>query len=281
MSKRKSIIACAFTMLAIFGTSHAKGWRGLVPLQSSRSDVERLLGSPKKSRGVASTYETRNERVLVYYSSGNCQNGESNGWNVPREVVISITVHPSAKLLVKDLKLDKLKYERLADDHVQGVVYYFSKEDGVRISARVLDEGEDVDSITFDPALNDLHLKCLASSVPQGTATEPEYLIQKFDEYSNISFHDERARLDNLAIHLQREAAELKAYIIVYGGGSRTSRSAQARAKRAKNYLVKARNINPARIITVEGGCSDNFLVELYALPVSVPAPTPVPYRCK
>jgi hypothetical protein len=279
MSKIKWIIPCLCTMLAMAGLLQAKGWRGIVPLHATRADVERLLGAPKESRGVASTYDTKNERVLVFYSAGKCKEGASNDWNVPRDTVVSITVHPNAKLLVDDLKLDKMKYERASDYHVQGVVYYFNKEDGVRVSARVLEkEGEDVDSITYEPMSEDSYLRCTASSVQQTGENEKEYLIRKFDEYSDLSSEDEKARLDNFAIYLQKDKPTFKGYIIVYSGQKTRSGETEARAKGAKDYLVKVRGIEAARIVTMDGGCRDRLEVELYALPSSMSPPTPNPY---
>jgi len=280
MSKIKWIIPCVFTVLAVVGLSQAKGWRGLIPLHSTRADVERLLGAPRESRGVASTYDTQNERVLVFYSAGRCKEGASDDWNVPRDTVVSITVHPNAKLLVADLKLDKMKYERVGDYHVQSVVYYFSKEDGVRVSARVLGkEGEDVDSITYEPTSEDSYLRCSATSVPQASANEKEYLIRKFDEYSDLSFEDEKARLDNFAIYLQKDEPTFKGYIIVYAAQKTRSEEAAARAKGAKDYMVKVRGINAARIVTIDGGYRDKLEVELYALPSSMSPPAPNPSR--
>ena len=110
MNNIKLIIACVSTVLAMVATVHAKGWRGLVPFHSTRTDVERLLGTHKELRGVAFIYETKDERVVVSYSAGQCKESQSNDWNVPRDTVVSITVHPNAKLLVSDLKLDKMKY---------------------------------------------------------------------------------------------------------------------------------------------------------------------------
>ena len=49
MTKFKLIIPCVCTVLAMVAVSQAKGWRGLVPLHSTRTDVERLLGAPKES----------------------------------------------------------------------------------------------------------------------------------------------------------------------------------------------------------------------------------------
>ena len=278
MREIKWIIVCECAMLALV-VVQAKGWRGIVPLHSTRADVERLLGAPKELRGVASTYETKDERVLVFFSAGKCKEGTSNDWNVQLDTVLSFTVHPNAKLLVDDLKLDKMKYERVVDYHVPGVIYYFSKEDGVRISARLLEkEGEDVDSITYEPSPNDSHLRCSASSVEQTGANEREYLIRKFDQYSNILFSDEKARLDNFAIYLKDEP-QFKGYIIVYAGENTRSGEVQARAKRAKDYLVKVRGIKATRIITINGGSRDRLEVELYALPSSMSPPAPTPYR--
>src|SRR6185295_14720076 len=56
----------------------------------------------------------------------------------------------------------------------------------------------------------------------------------KFDEYGNIKFNDEKARLDNYAIQLQNQPGS-QGYIIAYGS---CEGEAQARADRAKDYLV-------------------------------------------
>lgn len=267
-------------MLTVVAVSPAKGWRGFVPLQSTRTDIERMLGAPKESRGLASTYETKDERVVVFYSAGQCKQSQSNDWNVPRDTVVSITVHPNAKLLVEDLKLDKMKYERVADYHVQAVVYYFSKEDGVRISARSFDkkEGEEVDSITYEPTPEDSYLRCAATSKLQTSESNGESLIRKFDEYADISVEDENARLDNFAIYLLKNGPQFTGYIIVYAGQQMRSGKAQARAKRAKDYLVKVRGLEKSRIVTINGGCRDRLELELYAVPSAMSPPTPTPY---
>lgn len=164
---------CVCILTVWLGFTQAKGWHGVVPLHSTRAEVERLLGAPKESRGVASTYETKEEKVLVFYSAGNCKESGPDGWNVPRDTVLSITVHPNDRLPVDDLKLDKTKYERALDYHVQGVVHYFNKEEGIRISARLLErEGEDVDNITYEPAAKDSYLRCKTSSSQRPDANE-------------------------------------------------------------------------------------------------------------
>jgi hypothetical protein len=261
-------------MLVAVNIPPPEAWRGIIPLHSTRMDVERLLGSPRESRGVASTYETENEKVLVFYSADPCRKG--NDWNVPRDTVISFTVSPRAKLLLADLKLDETKYKRVLGFHVQGIIYYFNKEDGVRIETRVLDgEGEDVNSITYEPAAKDKHLRCPgAPSTSDGNENIPP--PYKFDEYSNILLNDEKARLDNFAIYLQQDSKRI-GYIIAYAGRRARANEAKARADRAKSYLINERGIEAGHIVTIDGGHREDSMVELYVALRGAPAPTATP----
>jgi hypothetical protein len=271
----KTIITCFYVSLIMTNSSQAEGWRGIKPLHSTRAEVERTLGIPRESTDVASTYDTGNEKVLIFYSNSSCKKGISEGWNVPRDTVTSVTVSPKAKMLIDGLKLDKTKYERQRDPHLEGIVYYISREEGVFIQARVLEGGvEDVDSITYQPATTDDHLRCPGTpreSKEDRKGCDPH--MRKFDEYSNIPFEDEKARLENLAIHLQQNP-ERRGYIIVYAGRRAHAGEAKARAARAKNYLVNELSIKAERIITIDGGHREKLEVELYALPHGVPAPT-------
>jgi hypothetical protein len=101
----------------------------------------------------------------------------------------------------------------------------------------------------------------------------------KFDEYGDIRFNDEKARLDNYAIQLQN-APGSQGYIIAYGtcsgDGLCTHTScivAQKRADRAKDYLVNTRGIDAGRIMVVDGGCRSAVDVELWVVPTGATPP--------
>jgi hypothetical protein len=94
---------------------------------------------------------------------------------------------------------------------------------------------------------------------------------RKFDEYGDIRFNDEKARLDNYAIQLQNEPTS-QGYIIAYGT---CEGQGQARADRAKNYLVNTRGIEAGRITTVDGGCRADLAVELWIVPTGANPPVP------
>jgi hypothetical protein len=93
---------------------------------------------------------------------------------------------------------------------------------------------------------------------------------RKFDEYGNIRFNDEKARLDNYAIQLQNEPGS-QGTIIVYGS---CAGEAQQRGDRAKDYLVNTRGIEAGRITVVDGGCRADLTVQLWVVPQGAAAPT-------
>lgn len=92
---------------------------------------------------------------------------------------------------------------------------------------------------------------------------------RKFDEYGNIRFNDEKARLDNYAIQLQNAPTD-RATIIGYGACEGEGLN---RANRAKDYLVNTRGIDAGRIDTVDGGCRSELKVELWLVPSGATAP--------
>ena len=92
---------------------------------------------------------------------------------------------------------------------------------------------------------------------------------RKFDEYGNIRFNDEKARLDNYAIQLQNEPGSTGT-IIVYGS---CEGEAQQRGDRAKDYLVNTRGIEAGRITVVDGGCRSDLTVQLWIVPAGSTPP--------
>ncbi len=95
----------------------------------------------------------------------------------------------------------------------------------------------------------------------------------KFDEYGDIRFNDEKARLDNYAIQLQNDPSA-QGLIIAYGS---CDGEAQARADRAKDYLVNTRGIDAGRLGTLDGGCRSDLTVQLWIVPSGATAPVASP----
>ena len=97
-------MVCSLLTLSFFQTNgSSRGWRGVIPMHSTRTDVERLLGSGINNNFLT-TYYLENENVLFHYSTGDCKSGKGV-WDVPVDTVIWITVHPKPNPQLSDLKI--------------------------------------------------------------------------------------------------------------------------------------------------------------------------------
>jgi hypothetical protein len=255
----------------LFETVQEKDWKDIVPLQSTRKDVERLVGSPQASKGVAATFQLKGGRLRVFYSDGFCKRRNINDWNVPPDTVVTLTFEPSIEMKIAELNLDMTKYERAVDPHVQRAVHYYNREAGIRISTRLEKEGEEVHSITYEPTEKDLHLRCEKNS--QTLDSRPIYPGIAFDEYAGVSFKREKVRLDNLAGYLKENESALLGYYVVYRGRGTRSVDAELRAKRAKDYVVKVHGLDAKRIVTIMAGCREELEIVLYVIPNSMAPP--------
>ena len=140
--------------------SSSNSWHGLVPLQSSRADVEKLLGKAKTSHGFTYVYETENETVNILYSAGPCKLSAVERWNVALDIVLRMDVRPRKKMLIQELHLDKVRYSRLPEAHPENWIRYMNDEDGVMVETISNGRTEEVYTITYWPRTKDKSLRC-------------------------------------------------------------------------------------------------------------------------
>jgi hypothetical protein len=150
------------------------------------------------------------------------------------------------------------------------------------VSAGTISSGQSTDTITVDTKgtagltitatveVGGLDPSCPRTASASTPIKPRPPLARKFDEYGNIRFNDEKARLDNFAIQLQNEPTA-QGYIIGYGS---CDAEGQTRANRAKDYLVNTRGIDGGRLMVVDGGCLPELLVQLWVAPQGAMAPT-------
>jgi hypothetical protein len=101
-----------------------------------------------------------------------------------------------------------------------------------------------------------------SSARPVPAPTSP----RKLDEYGNIRWSDEKARLDNLVIELENDPATT-GYLFCYGGRVGRAGEARRRCDRAAGYLRRRLNtIGGRRVVAVDGGYREKLTVELWAI---------------
>lgn len=243
-----------------------KAWRGIVPLHSTRADVERLLGSANLED---SEYEFDGARVQLTYTSQGCQEGLPSGWSVPSNTVVSITVSSSEELLLNDVLVSGRSYDQVYALHTPQLIDYVDADEGVRYSSV---EGYVLTTTYFGTAADDKKLRCgeykYAAPVPAGAKNKFEQV--PFDSYGRIPFTDAQARLDVFANQLRTmngNTPHYRAVIIVYAGRSAHAAEAAGAAECSRNYLVGVRKLDSESIVAVDGGYRDEFKVELYVMP--------------
>ena len=100
---------------------------------------------------------------------------------------------------------------------------------------------------------------------------------RRFDEFPARSFDDDKARLDAFAIELQNNP-DSQGYIIMYQGTDRASmrnKKVDVLSKKALDYLVKARGIDPRRIVITNWGTRPETYYDLWIIPPGAQPPVP------
>jgi hypothetical protein len=136
------IVLLLFTQVDL----QAKEWRGIVPLKSTRSDVERLLGKPNQ-RG---RYEFKEERAYIFYVESKCEKGNDECYCfAPKDVVSRISVTMEIETSFSKLGLDKAKYTRFPQLE-KAIAIYSSEEEGIYYE--VNEKEDDITHIDYYPS---------------------------------------------------------------------------------------------------------------------------------
>jgi len=148
----RSLLICSY--LLINSDALAMDWRGLSPLHSTRSDVERVLGV-KASGKAFDQFIIDGDHVSIFYSTTRCEEGKTTGFNVPVGTVLEITVFPKKVILVSSLHLDMSKFKIVYTDS-EGELSYENNEDGLYITV----VSSQVRAFTYGGTSKDRHLIC-------------------------------------------------------------------------------------------------------------------------
>lgn len=272
----RRLLPIAFLLLLFAVDVAAKHWRGIVPLRSTRKDVEALLGPPLNNRfyspnSIRSNYSLDEGQVYIAFADEELLRRHYCP-TVSIGTVLFIQVMPNNRMLVSNLNLDEKIFSKFdpADPPNSGYEEFIDKKDGLSILA-------------FNGEVKELNYFASASEQPRCSILfenlERVRIIidsfpRKFDEYGDLSFSDEKKRLDSFAMQLQNEVTS-EGYIIVYAGRKAKIAEAQTRVHRIRNYLIRVRKIKTEKVKAVDGGYREEVTIELYIVGAGAKPPSP------
>jgi hypothetical protein len=239
---------------------YSQGWHVIVPLHSTRTDVERLLGP---SIGECKCwYKFEGEMVRVDYGEARCK-GYLSGWNVAAGTVLRLKVNWKQGKKFSDLHIDERKYEKAGDDTF--TTYYSNREEGIQYT--VSWQGM-VEGALYVPAANEAHRRCPCFP-PEDASFERSTM---WDEFGVQKLDDALARLDNYAIQLQNIPRWI-GYVIVYAGRHTSSATAKRYSRRFRSHLVTKRGLPASRVVMINGGYREDLEVELFLISKDISPP--------
>lgn len=260
-------------VLCSAASATAKDWRGILPLHSTRADVERMLGQPNtNSSRFFSSYDLEEEKILIAFADDrDCLS------SVAPDTVLLIRVSPTVERSLAQYNFDERRFRKFTASQATALelLGLVNEEEGLVIRTR---KGIVEEMVYIASAVDRPRCPSPYSDVERfaGLTVFRCGLIRKFDEYGDILFSDEKARLDNFAITLEN-LPDHSAHLIVYAGRKALVAEAQQRGNRARDYLVNVRGIESSRVTVVDAGHQEDLAVQLYVLPPGVTPPEPYP----
>jgi len=131
---KKFVHSVCLLLIPAFAASLAiaqETFRGIVPLVTTRSEVERKLGKPN---GYG-RYELEEGRVYINYRETKCEakNTSCLLCLAPTGTVLTIVIEPNTDRYIKDLELDPNFWTKanVQGDHLSGMQVYVNEKAGM------------------------------------------------------------------------------------------------------------------------------------------------------
>jgi hypothetical protein len=136
-------------------------WKQIVVLQSTRSDVERLLGK-SKDEGYYVSYDLEEGHLSIDYAGFNfCRDAEGVGWNVSEWTAVEVTYHLDNPLRFSSLKIDLKRFRKVRESpHSPDMISYINDAKGI---AYVVNYEGRLIKIRYFPSSQYDSLRCKAS----------------------------------------------------------------------------------------------------------------------
>ena len=140
----KELMMVVFIGFALtpFQTKHVD-WKALVPLVTTRTQLEVHLGTPTSGNGNIFVYETPNEKLHVWYGGGKSIGADVCCWKVPNEMLFKFELVPKRAVPLAEVSIDLTAFQKQKAPEMVNDYYYYNDNEGMTITTRIV-EGKEV-----------------------------------------------------------------------------------------------------------------------------------------
>lgn len=117
-------------------------WNTLVPLVTTRTQVETALGLPIDGSGHVVEYETDSEKIMVWYGGAKTPQNDPCHWNIPSDTIFQFVLAPKGSVRLSDMKIDLAAFEKRKALEMINDYYYYNDNEGITITTRMIDREE-------------------------------------------------------------------------------------------------------------------------------------------
>jgi hypothetical protein len=265
-------------VFAGISAGQSNSWKGLTPLRSTRTDVERLLGNQiDLPRSFPPTYRKDGTEVEITYSRGDCD----EGWNVSKDTVLRFSVisSPNERITPDELGVARNRYffkgghisqqgEYL--DPLTGLSYYFVDLSAPNQKPRLVFRG-------YAPKTSDNNLRC--DGFPR-YSPEADYQTDNYRSFSivrGLALKELISWLDGLFIVLSNVQKNYLGYLVVYFDKKAPLARYEKQLDIVKKRLFVRWQLPRERLKIIEGGFRKDAEIEFYTLSKDAAPPVPTP----
>lgn len=171
-------------------------WSKVVPFKTTRAEVEAMLGPPTWGKGYILSYDTKDDRITVWYGGAKTLQGNRCQWVLPENTVFDFVYAPKKKFPLADMKLDLAKFTKRKALEMEDDFYYDNPVEGLTLTTRLVDGQEMFLSLERGPdqALKQKYCKSAADQnwrqiIPgQTTRIEVQQLLGPSNERYSASY---------------------------------------------------------------------------------------------
>lgn len=157
------LLSVLLTFFFSFNNTKEDNWRQIIPLRTSRAEVQRLIGKHYWEYDNTVFYIKNGDRYYVTYSQGNCRGKEETKWNVGKNIVLDFVIYPKNKVAIDDMPYNLKTFIKIkGSEDMPNYYKYLNKEFGLILETQVLGRSgiEYVTGIVVSPKNSDISLKC-------------------------------------------------------------------------------------------------------------------------